>query len=128
MRILKWFIVFAIAFASAWILIFTFTQTQFSESAPIKIFGYSTAEFPIYFFVAAAFGIGLLIGFIAAGYYYVTGLAGIRSKKKEIKKLTESISQIGSELDKYRAASEKNNNSKNSSSKNDDKKKEPPLA
>ncbi|MDR0306212.1 MAG: LapA family protein [Chitinispirillales bacterium] len=107
MRILKWCLVFAIAFAVAWIFIFTFTQPQFSASAPIRIFGYVTAEFPIYIFIAAALGIGLFIGFIAAGYYYFSGQAGIRHKKKEIKKLTDTISVIEAERDQYRAAAKR---------------------
>jgi len=128
MKILKWCFVFAIAFAAAWILIFTFTQAEFSASAPVKIFGYTTTPFPIYVFVASAFGIGLLIGFIAAAYYYVAGQAGIRGKKKEIKKLTESLSTVESELDRYRAAAEKSNNQKDASSGEDSgEKKDPPL-
>ena len=129
MKILKWCFVFAIAFAAAWILIFTFTQTEFSASAPIKIFGYTTAPFPMYIFVAAALGIGLLIGFIAAAYYYVAGLTGIRGKKKEIKKLTESLSNIGSELERYRTIAEKNSNQKGASAgESSNEKKDPPVS
>ena len=127
MKILKWGFVFAAAFAAACVVIFTFIQPEFSASAPVKFFKYTTAPFPIYIFVAAAFGLGLCIGLAATAYYYVVGLAGIRGKKKEIKKLTESISNIESELDKYRTTSEKNNNKKGASSgENSGGRKEPP--
>ncbi|MDR2727660.1 MAG: LapA family protein, partial [Chitinispirillales bacterium] len=84
--------VFAIAFAAAWIIIFTFTQAQFSASAPVKIFVYTTAPFPIYIFVTAAFGIGLLIGFAAAAYYFVAGQTRIRKMTKTIKTLKKELS------------------------------------
>jgi len=117
MKILKWGFVFLIAFAAACIVIFTFIQPEFSASAPVKFFKYTTAPFPIYIFVGVAFGIGLGIGFATTAYYYVVGLAGLRGKKKEIKKLTESLSNVGSELDKYRAAAEKSNNKKETSTR-----------
>ncbi|MCL2688917.1 MAG: LapA family protein [Chitinispirillia bacterium] len=117
MKILKWGSVVVITFAAACVVIFTFIQPEFSgTNAPLKFFKYTTAPFPIYIFVAAAFGIGLCIGLAATAYYYVVGLTGIRGKKKEIKKLTESISSIESELDKYRTTAEKNNNKKGGSS------------
>jgi len=129
MKILKWGGVFVIAFAAAWILIFTFTQAQFSTSAPIKIFGYTTAQFPIYVFVASAFGIGLLIGFSAAAYYFIAGQAKIRKMTKKIKALESSLSNVDDELDKYRTATEKSKNQKEASSREkSDGKKEPPAS
>ena len=97
------------------ILIFTFTQEPFKVIAPVKILWYSTAnQFPLYVFAAATFGIGLLIGFFAAAYYYIAGQAGIRGKKKEIARLETEIAGLkgavkekDSELERLLAAAGK---------------------
>ncbi|MDR3013633.1 MAG: LapA family protein [Chitinispirillales bacterium] len=110
MKIVKWGTVIAITVVVTCILVFTFIQEPFRETAPVIIFGYTPGgEFPVYMFVAATFVLGLLIGFFAAAYYYITGRAGIHGKKKEIKRLESLISekdaatkQMAAELEQLR--------------------------
>jgi len=103
MKVAKWCFVFLFAFALAWILIFTFSQKEFHATAPIKIFWYQTPEFPMYVFAAFASAVTLFFGFAAAAYYYIAGRAGIRSKKKEIKRLEGIISEFGDEPARLKA-------------------------
>ncbi|MFP4015021.1 MAG: lipopolysaccharide assembly protein LapA domain-containing protein [Chitinispirillaceae bacterium] len=106
MKILKWIVVFAVAFMAAWVLIFTFNQKEFSESVPVIILGYRTTAIPIYAFVAGSFGIGLLIGILAAAYYYLIGQSNVRKKKKEMKQLEDELIYVKSELDLYKSRDE----------------------
>jgi uncharacterized membrane protein YciS (DUF1049 family) len=105
MKILKWGLVVAVTFAAAWVLIFTFIQEPFKAAAPVKLLWYVTPQaFPMYVFVAATFAVGLFIGFFAAAYYYIAGQAGIHSKKKEIRRLEDEISEKDAEIESLRAA------------------------
>jgi len=107
MKILKWGSVFVIAFAAAWVLLFTFTQAPFKEVAPVNLVFTQTAEFPIYVFAIGTFAIGLFIGFFVAAYYYIAGQAGIHSKKKEIRRLQDVIKEMESELEHVRSELER---------------------
>jgi uncharacterized membrane protein YciS (DUF1049 family) len=110
MKILKWGLVFAVAFAAAWVLLFTFTQEPFKEVAPVNLVFTQTPEFPMYTFAVGTFAIGLLIGFFVAAYYYIAGQAGIRSKKKDIRGLEELIREKDGEIEKLRADGESRRN------------------
>ena len=110
MKVLKWGSVFVVAFAAAWVLLFTFTQEPFKEVAPVNLVFVQTPEFPMYTFAAGTFAIGLFIGFFVAAYYYIAGQAGIRSKKKDIKELEELIREKDGEAEKLRAESESRRN------------------
>jgi len=99
MKIIKWSLVVAVSVVATCILIFTFIQEPFKASAPVKVLWYVTPQsFPMYLFVAATFAVGLLIGFFAAAYYYITGQAGIHSKKKEIRRLEEAVNEKDAEI------------------------------
>ncbi|MCL2218279.1 MAG: LapA family protein [Chitinispirillia bacterium] len=102
MKIIKWGLVIAATFAVACVLIFTFMQDEFKATAAVKLIFTETPEFPLYLFTAATFAIGLLMGFFAAAYYYIAGQAGIHSKKKEIKRLEETVKTMETELARLR--------------------------
>ncbi|MCL2182046.1 MAG: hypothetical protein FWB85_01070 [Chitinispirillia bacterium] len=104
MKVVKLCVIFALAFALAWILIFTFTQPEFSAKAPIKIFWYDTPEYPMYVFAAFASAATLLFGFAVSAYYYIAGRAGLRSKKREIKRLEERVRELEFEVERLRGA------------------------
>ncbi|NLW31720.1 MAG: LapA family protein [Fibrobacter sp.] len=91
MRVIKWLAIFGAAFFAAWILIFTFTQPQFKETASARIFTYYTPPIPVYLYVAGAFAMGLLIGLAVALYYYITYQARIHKKNKQIRVLEEEV-------------------------------------
>jgi hypothetical protein len=103
MKVAKFCFVFLLAFALAWILIFTFTQDPFRATAPIKIFWYETPEFPMYVFAAFASAVTLIFGFSAAAYYYIAGRAGIRAKNKEIKRLEEVVKGLAEEPERLKS-------------------------
>lgn len=98
MRVVKWLVVFGVAFLAAWILIFTFTQPQFKVTASARILTYYTPQIPIYLYVAGAFGLGLLIGLAVAFYYYVSSQGQIRKCKKQIRVLEEDVKKTAAEL------------------------------
>lgn len=112
MRVLKWLAIFGVAFIAAWILIFTFTQPQFKETASARIITYYTPPIPIYLYVAGAFGIGLFIGLAVAFYYYVTFQAQIRKKNKQIRALEEEVKResIGEPSNEEQSTIEDNGN------------------
>jgi ribosomal protein L12E/L44/L45/RPP1/RPP2 len=84
------------------ILVFTFTQPEFKATAQIKIPWCDLPKYPILMYVGATFAIGLLLGFLAAAYYYIVGQAGIHAKKKEIKRLEGVVSDTNAELERLR--------------------------
>jgi uncharacterized membrane protein YciS (DUF1049 family) len=98
MKIIKWGFVVVVTIAVTCILLFTFMQEPFRTPVPAIIFWHHTQEFPVYVFVAATFGIGLFIGFLIAAYYYIAGQAGISSKKKEIRRLEDIVTEMTGEL------------------------------
>jgi uncharacterized membrane protein YciS (DUF1049 family) len=93
MKILKWLVVFIVAFLFAWILIFTFTQEQFKQVASARILAYWTPAIPIYFYVAGAFGIGLLLGLFAAFYYYIVLQSKVHHATNELHELEEKLAE-----------------------------------
>ncbi|MDG5813873.1 lipopolysaccharide assembly protein LapA domain-containing protein [Chitinispirillales bacterium ANBcel5] len=106
MKISKWIAVFVLAFIIAWIVIFTFIQEPFALTVPMKLLWYTTPGIPIYVYVVSAFAIGLLIGFLIAGYYYLTGQAGLRKKSRRIKALELKLREVMAELKTYKGTSE----------------------
>jgi hypothetical protein len=91
MKVLKWLVIFIIAFLFAWILIFTFMQEPFKVAASAKILAYTTPEIPIYFYVAGAFAIGLLVGLFTAFYYYIVLQKKVHQSIRELKELEEKL-------------------------------------
>ena len=102
MKLVKWILVIAATVIATCILVFTFTQEPFKATAPIWLLGYNRPQYPILMYVGATFVIGLMLGFLAAAYYYIVGQAGIHSKKKEIKRLEGVVSDTIAEVDRIR--------------------------
>jgi len=103
MKLLKWIIVIAVTVAATCILVFTFTQPEFIKAtAQVKIPWCNLPKYPILAYVGATFAIGLLLGFLAAAYYYIVGQAGIHAKKKEIKRLEGVVADTNAELERLR--------------------------
>jgi len=103
MRLLKWIILFSIAFIAAWVLIFTFTQAPFKELVPARVLAYNTPPIPIYIYVAGAFGAGLLVGLFWTVYYYIALRAKVGRQKKQIRTLENDVDQIKKELEQSNA-------------------------
>jgi uncharacterized membrane protein YciS (DUF1049 family) len=102
MKLVKWISVIAVTFAATLILVSTFMQDVFEKKAQIKVPFMDLPEYPILMYVGATFAIGLLLGFLAAAYYYIVGQAGIHAKKKEIKRLEGVVADTIAELGRLR--------------------------
>ena len=107
MKLVKWIVVIAITVAATCILVFTFMQEPFKKSAQIWFFWRDMPEYPILVYVGATFAIGLLLGFLAAAYYYIVGQAGIHAKKKEIRRLESVVADTNAELERQRESATK---------------------
>jgi uncharacterized membrane protein YciS (DUF1049 family) len=94
--------VIVVTVAATCILVFTFMQPEFKATAQIKIPWLDLPKYPILMYVGATFAIGLLLGFLAAAYYYIVGQAGIHAKKKEIKRLDGVVADTNAELERQR--------------------------
>jgi uncharacterized membrane protein YciS (DUF1049 family) len=104
MKLLKWVLVIVATVVATCILVLTFMQPAFMATAQIKVPLMQLPEYPILMYVGATFAIGLLLGFLAAAYYYIVGQAGIHAKKKEIKRLEGVVSDTNAELERLREA------------------------
>lgn len=87
MKFVKWAAVFVVAFIVAWILIFTFIQEPFKQTAAARILKWWTPAIPIYLYVVGAFVGGLMVGLGVAVFNYVTLQAKVHHYKKEYKTL-----------------------------------------
>jgi uncharacterized membrane protein YciS (DUF1049 family) len=92
MTFVKWAVVFIIAFALAFVIIVTFSQPQFKQTASAVIFTYQTKSLPLYLYVAGALFLGLIVGCSLAAYYYITLRATVFKRDRQIKKLEEDLS------------------------------------
>ena len=93
MKILKWLVIFSVAFIVAWILIFTFTQPEFKVTAAAKILTYTTPKISVYLYVAGAFGTGLLLGLFTAFYYYVVLQRKVHQRTNELHDLEDKLAE-----------------------------------
>ena len=91
MKVLKWLLIFFVAFLFSWILIFTFIQEPFKELVSAKILMYTAPKIPIYLYVAGAFAIGLLLGLFTAFYYYIV-------LQKKVHKTTKELHEVENKL------------------------------
>jgi uncharacterized membrane protein YciS (DUF1049 family) len=94
MGLIKWVILFVITLALAFVVILTFSQPPFHQTASAVIFFYQTKAYPLYLWVAAALGLGLAFGIIIALYYYITLKSAAFSKDRIIKSLREELDTI----------------------------------
>ncbi len=92
MTFVKWAVVFLVAFALAFVIIVTFSQQEFKQTASAVIFTYKTRPLPVYLYVAGALGLGLAVGCSLAAYYYVTLKSAVFKGDRQIKKLEEDLS------------------------------------
>jgi len=99
MKFFKGATVFAIAFAAAWVIIFTFIQTPFQQTVPAKLLWYQTPPYPIYYYLIGSFVLGLLIGLGAAGYSYLATAMQLRKQKRETREQRERAEGLERQLE-----------------------------
>jgi uncharacterized membrane protein YciS (DUF1049 family) len=92
MVFVKWGAVFIVAFALAFVIIVTFSQPQFKQTASAVLFTYQTKPLPLYLYVAGALGLGLAVGCSLAAYYFITLRTAVFNRDRQIKKLEEDLS------------------------------------
>jgi uncharacterized integral membrane protein len=102
MRFLKWGIIFAIAFAVSWIVIFTFNQEPFKIQVPAKILFWQTRSIPVYAYITGAFALGLFIGICVVVYDQLVFRRKISKKNKEFRKLENDLAIVTAELGQCR--------------------------
>jgi uncharacterized integral membrane protein len=102
MRFLKWGIIFAIAFAVSWIVIFTFNQEPFKITVPAKILFWQTRSIPVYAYITGAFASGLFIGICIVIYDQVVFRRKISKKNREFRKLENDFSIVTTDLGQCR--------------------------
>lgn len=93
MKILKGFGVFIAAFLFAWVIIFTFMQEPFKQVASARILAYRTPAIPIYFYVAGAFGAGLLLGLFFSLYCYISLQLKVRRTAGELQEVKKKLAE-----------------------------------
>lgn len=91
MKLLKWGVFFVFAFVVSFIILRTFSQDVFKEAVPARILGNQTPAIPIYIYIAAAFVVGLIIGFFVVVYNFVTSASENYKKSKRIKELEKEL-------------------------------------
>jgi uncharacterized membrane protein YciS (DUF1049 family) len=89
MKLFKGFVFFGAAFVLAWVIIFTFSQPEFRNTASVVFFSKKSREFPLFVYVAGAFSIGLILGLGLALYYAVAMKLGFLKRDREIRRLEE---------------------------------------
>lgn len=91
MKVLKWVLLFLIAFTISFILLRTFSQPIFQQKASAWILGYTTPAIALYWYVAGSFIIGFLIGLAAVINNVITSITGSMKKSKRIKELEKEL-------------------------------------
>jgi len=103
MKVFKWLVLFAIAFLTAWILIFTFNQDPFKAKVPAQVLLYKTPPVAIYIYLTGAFLVGLLVGLWVAIYNYVTLKSKLSRATKKLSSTEHELSQATVDLENCRA-------------------------
>jgi hypothetical protein len=104
MRLFKYVVLFVAAFLTAAVVIFTFQQNAFEQTAPIRLGGYLGPSLPVYVYVAAAFFTGLLIGVVIAVYNFISGNLRTRKLRRDLRNSEQTIDDLRTELEECRKA------------------------
>lgn len=104
MRFLKVAVTFAIGFALAWIMVLTFSQTEFRQAVPLNLLFHKTHAIAIYVYLGATFSLGLIIGLIAALVNHLSLTRKIRGIKKQLRQREETIVTLETRLRECSAA------------------------
>jgi uncharacterized integral membrane protein len=112
MRVLQGIFFFIVAFVAACVILLTFMQEPFQVKVGAKLLWYQTQAIPVYIYLAGAFVLGLLFGFVVFIYYYTHQSMTLRESRKaardlesEIEKLRAALAHAGTELDEARRLS-----------------------
>lgn len=106
MKFVKAGIFFAVSFLLAWVTIFTFIQEPFMQTVPAKLLWYNTPSYPIYFYLLAALGAGLVAGTVISLYYYVTFSVAARARRRQTKDLEDQNALLRAELERLQKTCE----------------------
>jgi hypothetical protein len=111
MRVFQGIFFFIVAFIVACAILLTFMQEPFRVLVGAKLLWYRTPAIPVYGYLAGAFALGLLFGFVVFIYYYTHQSLALRESKREaaslaaeLETLRASLRSSGSELEEARRA------------------------
>lgn len=99
MKLLRWGLIFIIAFTAAWVVIFTFNQEPFKAQVPAKILVWQTQSIPVYVYLTFAFCLGLTIGLLIAFYNVIVFRGKLSRTNKQTHKLEQELVAVKYELE-----------------------------
>ncbi len=99
MKLLRWGLIFIIAFTAAWVVIFTFNQEPFKAQVPAKILVWQTQSIPVYGYLTFAFCLGLTIGILIAFYNGIVFRGKLSRTNKQMHKLEQELAAVKQELE-----------------------------
>jgi uncharacterized integral membrane protein len=102
MRFLTWVAIFIVALLIALALVLTFTQPEFKTSVGASIFAFKTPQWPVYWYVAGAFVIGLFLGVFQAVITFFRTRAEIFRKNRQVRELEEKVADLERQIDTLR--------------------------
>jgi uncharacterized membrane protein YciS (DUF1049 family) len=94
MRTFKFMVLFLIAFILAWIILATFTQAPFKTPVSAVVLWYQTPALPIFWYVAGAVCLGVIIGMLIMLSPLWGAWTKLRSANKKITQLENSFSPV----------------------------------
>jgi hypothetical protein len=102
MRFIKWGLLFIVAFAVAWVVIFTFNQEPFKIQVPAKILFWQTKSIPVYAYITGAFFLGLFFGLCIVLYEKIVSLRKLSKKNKDFRILEQDLATARTDLESCR--------------------------
>ena len=105
MKIVRWIIIFSIAFLASWVIIFTFNKEPFKAQVPAKILVWQTQSIPVYIYLTFAFCLGFVIGLLIVLYNAIVYRSKLSRANKKIHKLEQDLSSARYELEQLQKIS-----------------------
>ena len=87
MRTAGWLLLLAITVGMVMTLTLTFMQPAFRQEVSVSILFFRTRSFPVYLYVLAALGAGIILGFFPMLFMYVRTKREVWRRGKRIREL-----------------------------------------
>jgi hypothetical protein len=94
MHLLRWLLLFVIAFFIALVLVLTFMQPAFRVEVGAQILTFKTRAFPVYLYVLAAFVAGLGLGTMALLFNFIGAKTESVRKNRHIRELEQRVAEM----------------------------------
>lgn len=94
MLLVRWLLLFIVAFFIALVLVLTFIQPAFKQEVGVQLLRYTTRPLPVYLYVLGAFVAGLGLGVTASIYGFVRAKATELRKNRHIRALEQELARL----------------------------------